>query len=358
MITLFTPLQMGEYQLPNRIFMAPLTRGRADKDGIPGSLMAEYYGARASAGLIIAEATAISPQGYGWLNAPGIWNDDQEKGWKLVTDTVHAKGGRIFLQLWHMGRVSHPDFLNGELPVAPSPLAAEGETPTPYGKKSYVIPRALTIDEIQSTISDFVNAAKRAMRAGFDGIEIHGANGYLIDQFIRDGSNKRTDSYGGNLQNRLRFLLEIAQAIIEVVPSEKVGVRLSPRRSNKGMSDSNPIETFTCAAKLLNPLNLAYIHTLEALPGHKLWVEGERITPHIRKIYQGLLLTNGGYDKDSANRALEANEADAIVFGEPFLANPDLVWRLKHDKELNTPDVQTFYTPGPKGYTDYPIMEP
>lgn len=333
-----------------------MTRGRAEEGAIPGSIMKEYYSARADAALIITEATAISPQGYGWLNAPGIWDDEQVKGWKAVTNAVHAKGGHIFLQLWHMGRVSHPSFLKGQLPVAPSAIVAQGGTLTPLGKQPYVTPHALTVEEIHAIVADYVSAAKRAITAGFDGIELHGANGYLIDQFIRDGSNKRTDDYGGSIDNRLRFPLEIIQATIDSIGAGKVGIRLSPTNTYNDMNDANPIETFTRAAELLNPFKLAYLHIMEALPGHMLATEGERVTPHIRRVYKGVLITNGGYTKDLANKALESGEADAIAFGVPFLSNPDLVSRFTQNAQLNAPDYTTFYTPGLKGYMDYPLM--
>ena len=356
MTTLFDPITLGKYNLPNRIFMSPMTRGRAGTGAVPTPIMADYYALRADAGLLITEATAISPQGYGWLNAPGIWTDAQEKGWKVVTDAVHAKGGRIFLQLWHTGRVSHPDFLDGQLPVCPSAVAAQGETHTPLGKKPYVTPRALSVEEIRLTIGDYASAAKRAISAGFDGVELHGANGYLVDEFIRDGSNKRTDEYGGSTDNRLRFLVEVTKALVDAVGADKVGVRLSPTGQYNDMRDSNPTATFTRAAELLNPLGLAYLHIMEALPGHMMYTEGERVLPHIRKVYRGLLLTNGGYTKTSGNMALENGEADAITFGMLYLANPDLVPRFKNDAPFNHPDFATLYTPGEKGYTDYPML--
>jgi N-ethylmaleimide reductase len=357
MKTIFDPITIGNLQLPNRIFMAPMTRGRADPGGVPNRLMAEYYGMRADAGLIITEATAISPHAVGWLGAPGIWSEAQVEAWKLITDAVHAKKGHIFLQLWHMGRVSHPDFLDGELPVAPSEIAAHGETNTPAGKKLYVTPRALSIQEIHSTIQDYAIAAKNAIQSGFDGVEIHGANGYLIDQFIRDGSNKRTDEYGVSIENRLRFLFEVTSAVVAAVGANKVGVRLSPKGAYNDMQDNDPIKTFCSAAEMLNGLKIAYLHTMEALPGHMMAAEGERVTPHIRKVFTGTLVTNGGYNLKSANNAIANNEADAIAFGVPFLANPDLVARFRKNITLNAPDFATFYTPGPKGYTDYSIMQ-
>lgn len=356
MSNLFDPISLGKHDLPNRIFMSPMTRGRADAGAVPNAIMADYYATRADAGLLITEATAISPQGYGWLNAPGIWTDAQEKGWKVVTDAVHAKGGLIFLQLWHTGRVSHPDFLEGKLPVGPSAIAAIGDTHTPLGKKTYVTPHALTLEEIQATIGDYASAAKRAIRAGFDGVELHGANGYLVDEFIRDGSNKRTDEYGGSTDNRLRFLVKVTKALVEAVGADKVGVRLSPIGHYNDMQDSNPIATFSRAAELLDTLGLAYLHIMEALPGHMMYAEGERVMPHIRKAFKGILVTNGGYTKHSANMALENGEADAITFGMLYLANPDLVSRFKTDGPYNNPDFSALYTPGEKGYTDYLML--
>ena len=356
MTTLFDSITLGKYNLPNRVFMSPMTRGRAEAGAVPTRIMADYYGMRADAGLLITEATAISPQGYGWLNAPGIWTDAQEKGWKVVTDAVHANGGRIFLQLWHTGRVSHPDFLNGELPVCPSAIATQGETHTPLGKKPYVTPRALSIEEIHVTIRDYASAAKRAISAGFDGVELHGANGYLVDQFIRDGSNKRIDDYGGSTDNRLRFLVEVTKALADAVGADKVGVRLSPKSQYNDMQDSNPIATFTRAAELLNSLGLAYLHVMEALSGHMMYAKGEPVLPHIRKVYDGVLVINGGYTGTSANLALENGEADAIAFGILYLANPDLISRLKTDGPYNHPDFATLYTQGEKGYTDYPVL--
>jgi len=263
------------------------------------------------------------------------------------------KGGAFFLQLWHTGRVSHPDFLEGALPVGPSEVAARGHSHTPLGKKPYVKPRALTVEEISVIVADYASASKRAIAAGFDGVELHGANGYLIDQFIRDGSNKRTDRYGGTTDNRLRFLMEVTNAVVDAVGAGKVGVRLSPTGGYNDMVDSKPIETFTRAAQLLNPLKIAYLHTMEALPGNVFAAEGEHVTPYIRKIYQGVLITNGGYDKNLASEALKENEVDAIAFGTPFIANPDLVNRYKKNLPLTMADSATYYTQGPKGYTDY-----
>ncbi len=352
MATIFDPLKLGSIELANRIIMAPLTRARAEEGAVPGDLIAEHYAERADAGLIIAEATAISPMGYGWKDTPGIWNDAQVKGWKKVTDAVHAKGGKIFLQIWHTGRVSHPDFLNGETPVAPSAVAAAGNAYTPTGMKPFVTPHELTRDEIKDAVFDFAAAAKRAMAAGFDGVEIHAANGYLIDQFIQDNANKRTDEYGGNLDNRLRFLLEVTKAVTDAVGADKTGVRLSPNSTYNDMKDSNQHATFTRAAELLSPLGLAYLHVLE-MPS----TAYESVLPHMRKVYKGPLIASGGYDAAKANAALSAGAADAIAFGTLYISNPDLVTRFQKAAALNQPDKATYYTPGAKGYNDYPRLD-
>ena len=354
---LFQPLKAGSLTLPNRIIMAPLTRGRATVDGVPTPMMTEYYAQRAGAGLLITEATPVSQRGYGWVQAPGIFNAVQVKGWQPVTAGVHQAGGRIFMQLWHMGRVTHPDFLGGQLPVAPSAIAAKGESRTPTGNKPYVTPHALTIDEIKTTIADYKAAAQRAKDAGFDGVEIHSANGYLLDQFLRDGSNKRTDAYGGTAENRVRLLAQVTEAVISVWGAGRVGVRLSPRNAFNDMNDSDPMKTFGRAAEKLDSYGLAYLHTLEALPGHMMYAEGARVTPVIRKAFKGALITNGGYTKELGEKALAAGEADAIAYGVPFLANPDLVERFKTGAPLNPPDYATFYTHDAKGYTDYPALK-
>jgi N-ethylmaleimide reductase len=354
---LFQPLKLGALTLPNRILMAPLTRGRATADGVPTELMAKYYAQRATAGLLIAEATAISWRGYGWVRAPGIYTAAHVNGWRNVTKAVHKAGGRIFLQLWHMGRTSHPDFLGGALPVAPSAIAAEGECATPLGKKPYVVPHALTIEEIRTTITDYKHAAMLAKEAGFDGVEIHGANGYLLDEFLRDGANKRADIYGGSVENRTRLLLEVTQTVTEVWGADRVGVRVSPRNPYKGMSDSDPANTFGVAAEKLNAFGLAYLHSMEPLPGHRLAAEGERVTPVLRKIFKGVLIANGGYTQGLGEKALTNNEADAIAYGVKFIANPDLVARFKSGVPLNEPDMTTFYTHEAHGYTDYPLAK-
>jgi N-ethylmaleimide reductase len=354
---LFSTYQLGALNLPNRLIMAPLTRGRAGQERIPNELMAEYYAQRASAGLIIAEATNISETAAGWNESPGIHNEEQVHGWQKVTEAVHRQGGRIYLQLWHCGRASHPDFQpNGETPVSSSAIAAVGDAHTAQGKKPYPVPRALDITEIPALIQDYVNATKRAQAAGFDGVEIHSANGYLLDQFLRDGVNQRTDAYGGNAENRSRLLVEVTNAVVNAWSANRVGVRLSPTSGFNDMRDSDPITTFTTAARSLNAFNLAYLHVMEALPGHMLAGPGERVTPHIRQVYQGTLMINGGYDGVSGEKAIVNNEADLIAYGIPFLTNPDLPARLKINASLNSPDFDTFYTPGAKGYTDYPFL--
>ncbi len=353
---LFNPLKAGAFNLPNRILMAPLTRGRADVDGVPTRLMADYYVQRAAAGLIIAEATAVSKRGYGWVQAPGIFTPAQVKGWQMVNDAVHKAGGRIVLQLWHMGRASHPDFLGGQLPVAPSAIAAEGHTTTPLGQKDYVVPHALDLDEIKTTIADYRRGATLAKDAGFDGVEIHSANGYLLDEFLRDGANKRNDIYGGPAENRVRLLQQVTEAVVGVWGGDRVGVRLSPRNPYKGMTDSDPIHTFSVATEKLNSYGLAYLHSMEPLPGHRLAVAGERVSPYMRKIFKGAFIANGGYTQDLAEKALEHKEADAIAFGVPFIANPDLVERFKSGAPLNAADDSTFYTHDAHGYTDYPLL--
>lgn len=354
--TLFRPLQVGALELPHRIVMAPLTRARAT-DRVPNALMAEYYLQRAGAALIVSEATVISAQGYGWHGAPAIYTGEQVAGWRRVTDAVHEAGGRMFLQLWHMGRISHPDYHDGGLPVAPSPIAATGEAHTPTGKKPFVVPHALTRSEIAAIVEDYAAATRRARDAGFDGVEIHGANSYLIDQFLRDASNRRDDEYGGSIENRLRFLREVVEAVTAAWSVDRTGLRLSPTMNGNGMSDSNAIALYTQAARMLNEFDLAYLHTAEAIrPGRLFNPDVPRVTPHIREAYRGVLFTNGGYDKQTAADAIREGAADAIVFGQKFIANPDLPERLRTDAPLNEPEVETYYAPGSTGYTDYPAL--
>jgi N-ethylmaleimide reductase len=353
---LFSPLRVGALTLPNRMVMAPMTRGRATADGVPTPRMARYYGSRADAGLLVTEATAIAASARGWHHAPGIHSEAQLDAWRPVTAAVHAAGGRIFLQLWHMGRVSHPDFLGGELPVGPSAVAAQGESHTPSGTKPYVVPRALGVAEIAAIVQDYANAARRARVAGFDGVEIHAANGYLPDQFLRDGANRRTDAYGGSPANRARFLLEVAHAVAAAWSPDRVGVRLSPTSAYNDMRDSDPPATFGHAARELDGLGLAYLHVTEPLPGHALHVPLPPVTPVLRAAFRGPLIANGGYDAAVAERTLAAGSADLVAFGLPFLANPDFVHRTRVGARLNEPDFATLYTPGDQGYSDYAVL--
>jgi N-ethylmaleimide reductase len=350
---LFTPAKIGRIELSNRAVMAPMTRGRANADGTPNDLMAEYYEQRATAGLIITEATAVSRTGYGWVNAPGIFNKSHVEGWRNVTNAVHRNGGKIYLQLWHMGRVSHPDFLGGALPVGPSPIAARGEAFTPNGKKPFVTPRPLDAEEIPFVVQEYAHAARLAREAWFDGVEIHAANGYLIDQFLRDGSNKRTDRYGGSVENRVRFLSEVTEAVVRAWSSDHVGVRLSPLNPYNDMSDSDPLKTFTYATHELNRFNLAYLHVLEGVAGQN---SKEAITPHLRRLYKGTLMVNGGYDKHTATHALAEGEGDLVAFGTPFIANPDLVERYRENHPLNAVRETGVYGGGAEGYIDYPSL--
>lgn len=329
--------------------MAPMTRSRAGEGDAATSTVAEYYRQRASAGLIISEGSQISAQGKGYPRTPGIFTDAQIAGWKLVTDAVHAQGGRIFLQLWHVGRLSHPLIqAHGELPVAPSAIRAEGELYTPEGLKPYEMPRALAIDEIPGVVDDFRRGAQNARLAGFDGVEIHGANGYLVDQFLRDGSNTRTDAYGGSLDNRVRFLQEVVEAVIPIFGADRVGVRLSPILNIFSISDTNPQATFGHAAEMLSAYGLAYLHVVQLGVGEFDFVA-------LKRRFGGTYIANGGFNAERAAAAIRAGEADLVSFGSPFLANPDLVERLRKGDALNEPDKSTFYQGEERGYTDYPI---
>lgn len=352
---LFSPIQIGPYRLSNRIIMAPLTRMRAP-ESIPTELMARYYSQRASAGLIISEATAISAQGIGYPNIPGIYNDAQIKAWKKITEAVHAKGGRIFMQLWHVGRISHPDFHNGELPVAPSAIAPKGEAVTYEGMKAFVTPRPLTIEEMPTIVEQYRTAAKNALAAGFDGVEIHGANGYLLDQFLRDGSNHREDSYGGSMENRSRLLLEVVAAVTRVWGAERVGVRLSPSGTFNDMADSEPEKLFVYVLGQLNRFDLAYLHIVDALEGDIRHGAKMVELAVLRRAYLGTLIVCGGYDYARSSYTLAYELADAVAFGQLYIANPDLVVRFKTGAVLNEPDPATFYGGDEKGYTDYPFL--
>src|SRR5579883_1545927 len=356
--TLFSPIQLGAYTLPNRIVMAPLTRNRAGAGNVPSSLNATYYAQRASAGLLIAEATQVTPYGQGYPATPGIHSLEQIEGWKLVTDAVHTLGGRIFLQLWHVGRISHPSLLpGGVLPVAPSAIAPEsGEAATYEGPKPFVTPRALEIDEIPGIIEAYRQGAKNALAAGFDGVEVHGANGYMLDQFLRDGTNHRTDAYGGSIESRARLLLEVTEAVVDVWGADRVGVRLSPSGTFNSMMDSDPKATFGYAVEALNRFGLAYLHLLE--PSEADARHGGILIPtsYFRPIYKGNLMVNWDYDRDKANAAIASGNADLVSFGKLFIANPDLPERFRLNAALNEPDPSTFYGGGEKGYTDYPAL--
>jgi N-ethylmaleimide reductase len=355
---LFEPVGLGPYRLANRIVMAPLTRARAAADGVPGPLMAEYYAQRASAGLIIAEATNISPQARGFAFTPGLYTEAQVRGWQSVTKAVHAKGGRIFVQLWHVGRISHPSLQpSGALPVAPSAIRPEAKAFTGADFESCVTPHALDTAEIPGIIKEYRQAAQNALAAGFDGVEIHAANGYLIEQFLRDSTNKRTDAYGGSHENRTRFLLEVTAAVAEVCGGERTGVRLSPLSPVNDIGpDSDPEATYCYAVGQLNAFRLAYIHVVEGVTQGPREVEGGFDLGLLRRLFKGLYIANNGYDLKLALEARRRNLADLIAFGRPFIANPDLVERLRTGTQLNAPDRSTFFGGGSKGYTDYPLL--
>lgn len=356
-INLFSPVKLGAYSLPNRIIMAPMTRLRA-VDSIPNALMADYYSQRASAGLIITECTMVSPMSNGYMNCPGIYLPEQIEGWRQVIDAVHQMGGKIFLQLWHSGRVSHSSLLGGKQPVAPSAIAPVGELHTPNGKVAMETPRALERQEISEIVEQFRSSAENAKVAGFDGVELHGAFGYLIDQFLQDGSNQRTDDYGGSVENRARFLLEVVEAVAGVWGADRMGIKLSPSNTFYSMVDSNPKATFSYVLEALNPIGLAYVHLMEP---NEIDLKNQNVlnpvTPLFRPIYQGTLISNGNYTHETANSALANGDADLVSFGKLFLANPDLPKRFKLNALLNEPDFRTFYGSGEKGYTDYPFLE-
>ena len=350
MPTLFDPITIGALHCPNRIVMAPLTRARAGASRIPNALMAEHYVQRASAGLILSEATAITPMGVGYADTPGIWSEAQVDGWKTVTAAVHAAGGRIVMQLWHVGRISDPVFLDGALPVAPSAIAAEGHVSLVRPERPYVVPRALATDEIPGIVAAYGKAAENARRAGFDGVEIHGANGYLLDQFLQDRTNRRTDRYGGSIENRARLMLEVTDAAIAVWGADRVGLHLAPRGDAHSMGDSDPAATFGYVAHEMGKLRIAFIFARESLGDN-------RIGPKLKAAFGGVFIANEGLTKATAESVLQAGEADAVAFGQLFIANPDLPRRLALDAPLNQPKPETFFASGPAGYTDYPMLE-
>ena len=355
MADLFSPVSLGSIALKNRIVMAPLTRNRAGEGGVPQDLNVTYYAQRASAGLIVTEATPISPIAHGYPALPGIYTNAQIAGWKKITDAVHAKGGKIVIQLWHVGRISHPSLIGGQTPVAPSAIKPAGKAFTYQGLVDYVTPRALEKNELPAIVQDYVHATKCAMTAGFDGVEIHAANGYLLDQFLRDGSNQRTDEYGGSFENRARLLMEVTEAVVKTIGADKTGVRLSPVNPFNDMKDSNPQAIFNYVAEALNQFNLAYLHAVEGgIHG------GGEADPFdfesFRKLFKGRYMANLSYDKARGNAAIASGHADCIAYGVPFIANPDLVERFKLDAPLNEADSKSFYGGDEKGYTDYPFL--
>ncbi len=357
---LLSPFDLNNLSLKNRVIMAPLTRSRAGEERIPNALMAEYYAQRAGAGLIITEGTTISKQANGWLHTPGIYTEEQTQAWKQVVDAVHAKGTPIFLQLWHTGRSSHSSFQeNNQLPVAPSAIKLEGsEAHTPEGKQPHEIPRALQTAEVSQVVEDYRQAAANAKQAGFDGVEIHGANGYIIDEFLQSKTNQRTDKYGGSLENRFRFLKEIIQSILTVWDAGRVGVRLSPNGNFNDMGSPDYRETFTYVVQQLNQYQLGYLHVLDGL-GFGFHELGEPMTiAELRKIYDGTLMGNCGYDKESAEKAIASGDADLIAFGRPIISNPDLVARFANNWELNPdPEPAIWYSFEAEGYTDFPTYK-
>ncbi len=351
---LFNEIKVGSTLLANRIVMAPLTRNRAGDGNVPTTLNTEYYKQRATAGLIITEASQISPQGVGYPGTPGIHSEGQIKGWKDVTDAVHKKGGKIFLQLWHVGRISHPSLQpKGGSPVSASAIKPDGECMTYEGPKPFETPRALEIGEIAGIVKQYVQAAENSIEAGFDGVEIHAANGYLLDQFLRDGTNVREDQYGGSLENRMRFLTEVAEAVTGAVGAAKTGIRLSPENTFNDIKDSKPQVTFNTVAKMLSSFNLAYLHVVE---GDFMTGESTLDYRQFKEYFGGLYMGNAGYDLERAGKSIEGGGADLISFGSLYIANPDLVERFKQNAPLNEPDQETFYGGDAKGYTDYPSL--
>jgi 2,4-dienoyl-CoA reductase-like NADH-dependent reductase (Old Yellow Enzyme family) len=351
MTTLFDPLKVGALELPNRIVMAPLTRSRAAGEGrVPNALMAEYYVQRASAGLILTEATSVTPMGVGYADTPGIWSEEQVEGWKQVTEAVHQAGGRIVLQLWHVGRISDPIFLNGDQPVAPSAIKPAGHVSLVRPVKDYETPRALDLEEIPGIVAAYRKGAENAKKAGFDGVEIHGANGYLLDQFLQDKTNQRSDAYGGSIENRARLMLEVTDACIAVWGADRVGMHLAPRRDAHDMGDSTPLETFGYVARELGKRGIAFICAREA-------VGADSLGPELKKAFGGVYIANEKMSKESAEQLLNSGDADAVAWGQWFIANPDLPARLKQNAPLNPARPDKFYAPGAEGYTDYPALQ-
>jgi 2,4-dienoyl-CoA reductase-like NADH-dependent reductase (Old Yellow Enzyme family) len=351
MPTLFDPLKAGAFELPNRIIMAPLTRTRATPDTrVPVAIMTEYYRQRASAGLIITEATSVDPMGVGYPRTPGIWTEAQTEGWKHVTKAVHDAGGRIVLQLWHVGRISDPIYLEGAAPVSASTVKPKGHVSLVRPEKEYVTPRALDLDEIPSLIASYKHGAENALKAGFDGVELHGANGYLLDQFLQDSTNRRTDQYGGSIENRARLMLEATDAVISVWGADRVGMHLAPRADSHDMGDSDRLKTFCYVARELGKRKLAFIVAREAR-------KADSIGPRLKQEFGGVYIANEGFDKAGAEQALKDGVADAVAFGKDYIANPDLVERFRAKAPLNAWNMATFYAPGAEGYIDYPALE-
>ncbi|MBI1197780.1 MAG: alkene reductase [Phenylobacterium sp.] len=349
MPTLFDPLKVGDLTLNNRIVMAPLTRLRTGDERTPGPLVAEYYAQRASAGLIISEATSVTPKGVGYAGSPGIWSEDQVEGWKAVTRAVHDRGGRIFLQLWHVGRISDPSFLGGEAPVSASAVAARGHVSLLRPERPYPTPRPLTVPEIKAVVAAYRKGAQNAQRAGFDGVELHGANGYLLDQFLQDTTNQRDDEYGGSIENRARLMFEAVDAAVSVWGPDRVGLHLAPRADAHDMGDSDLAATFGHVARAARERNLAFLMAREH-------VGADSLSPQLKALFGGVYIANEGLDAKTGQALLDAGTADAVGFGKAYIANPDLVERLKAGADLNPPQPQTFYGPGAAGYVDYPAL--
>ena len=347
---LFQPVTFGDLHLSNRVVLAPLTRARAIDERTPNELMREYYVQRATAGLILTEATSVSPQGVGYADTPGIWSERQVEGWRKITSAVQSAGGKILLQLWHVGRVSDPSFVNGELPVGPSAIAPSGHVSLLRPQRPFVTPRALERDELPGIVEAYRQGAANALKAGFDGVEIHGANGYLLDQFLQDGSNQRTDDYGGSIENRARLMLEVTDAVTSVWGSGKVGMHLAPRGDSHGMGDSDLAGTFGYVAEQLGRRKLAFLATRE-------YVGPDSLGPQLKKLFGGALIANEKMDLATADRLLREGKADAIAFGKDYISNPDLVERLRQGRELNPADPSTFYGGGAHGYVDYPVLQ-
>ena len=346
---LLEPLAIGGLRLSNRVFMAPLTRCRASAGRVPKTLVRDYYVQRASAGLILSEATAVTPMGVGYPDTPGIWSPEQVQGWKIITDAVHVAGGKMFIQLWHVGRISDPSYLDGALPVAPSAIAPRGHVSLLRPLRPFVTPRALETSEIPAVVAAYRQGAQNAQAAGFDGVEIHGANGYLLDQFLQDSTNHRTDRYGGSLENRARLMLEVTDATIAVWGPDRVAMHLAPRGDAHDMGDSNPSATFGYVARELGKRGIAFLCVRES-------VGPKRLGPELKEAFGRTYVANEGHTYETAEQLLHAGEADAVAFGKLFIANPDLPRRFALNAPLNTPVPETFYASGPEGYTDYPVL--